>query len=103
MGIGGGEVEEEGFVGCVGEDGLANVGHLFGIAGVAAEVLVEVEDGFGGDVELADLHCAVSGLGHELGEGEGLHGLEAFEFMEVVGVSVLSVEVVVKATEDDGA
>ena len=69
VGIGGGEVEEEGFFGFVGENGFADVGHLSGIARVAAEVLIEVEDGFRSDVELANLHRPVSSLGHQLGEG----------------------------------
>jgi len=103
VGIVGAEVEEEGFFGGVGEEGFAVVGHGDGVALGAGEVLVEVEDRFGGDMVFADAGGAVAGLGHLVGEGKGGDGFEGLEFVEGVGVPVLAVVMVVEAGEDDGA
>ncbi len=103
VGIGRAEVEEEGLVGFFLEEVATIVGHLAGVACASLEILVEVKNGFGGDVEFGNLGGAVSGLGHLWRESEGAHRGEGLELMEGVGMAVLPVEVIVEAGENDGA
>lgn len=101
--VGGAEVEEKGLLRFFFEEGATRIGHLPGVPRDPIEILVEVEDGLGGNVELGDLGRSVSRLCHLRREREGAHRRERLELVKGVGVAVLPVEVVVKPGENDGA